>query len=416
MVSRALVINSGSSSVKYRLLADGEQVCGGAVERIGEPGGDARDHESALRQVLAGLDLAGLAVVGHRVVHGGARFTAPVVIDDDVIAAVEKLAPLAPLHNPANLAGIAAARSLLPQVPQVAVFDTAFHHTLPAAAATYAIDADVASRFGVRRYGFHGISHAYVARRTARLLARQLEEVNVITLHLGNGASACAVAAGRSIATSMGLTPLEGLVMGTRGGDLDAGVLLHLHRVAGMAMAEIDDLLHYDSGLQGLAGMNDMRQLLVARAGGDAAAGLAFDVYCHRVRSYVGAYYAVLGRVDAVTFTAGVGEHAAEVRAATLAGLDRLGIAVDDARNQRDEAIISPDGAPVTVCVHRRGTRDRRPGAGRGLMLATAQVSRRAACAPAPRRRPAAGWAAVGRCHCPPTAGRAGRRTPAVPA
>jgi acetate kinase len=351
VVSRILVVNSGSSSVKYRLFDGGDTVSHGIVERIGEPGASVADHDQALRQVMGELDLAGLAAVGHRVVHGGLRFTEPTLINDEAVAAIESLVPLAPLHNPPNLAGIAAARALLPDTPQVAVFDTAFHRSLPPAAATYAIDAEIAGRHGIHRYGFHGTSHAYVSRRTAALLDRPLAGVNVITLHLGNGASACAVAGGRSVATSMGLTPLEGLVMGTRSGDLDPAVVFHLHRAAGLTVDKIDELLNHRSGLQGLAGMNDMRELLAARALGDESAMLAFDVYCHRIKSYVGAYYALLGRVDAITFTAGVGENSAEVRAAALAGLDRLGIAVDAQRNRAGAPVISPDGAEVAVCV-----------------------------------------------------------------
>ncbi|QSB13201.1 acetate kinase [Natronosporangium hydrolyticum] len=353
-MSRALVINSGSSSVKYRLFTGDDPVATGLVERIGEPGGDAADHQQALAHLLDQLDLTDLAVVGHRVVHGGLRFSEPIVIDDEVVAGIEELVPLAPLHNPANLAGIAATRALLPAVPQVAVFDTAFHRTLPPAAATYAIDTEVARRYGIHRYGFHGTSHAYVARGTAALLGRPLAELNLITLHLGNGASACAVAGGRSVATSMGLTPLEGLVMGTRSGDVDPAVVAQLHRTAGMSVAEIDELLNQRSGLRGLSGHNDMRALLAARADGDPAAQLAFDVYCHRITSYVGAYYAQLGRLDAVTFTAGVGEHAAPVREAALANLHRLGIIVDPARNaavSTHARLISPDDAPVQVCV-----------------------------------------------------------------
>jgi acetate kinase len=350
-VSQVLVINSGSSSVKYRVFAGGEPTLGGMVARIGEPGGEAPDHDQALRGILGELDLAGLSAVGHRVVHGGRRFTEPTLVDDEVMAELQSLVPLAPLHNPPNLAGIAAARALLPDLPQVAVFDTAFHRTLPAPAATYAIDAGIAARYGIERYGFHGTSHAFVARRTADLLARPAADLNLITLHLGNGASACAVAGGRSVATSMGLSPLAGLVMGTRSGDLDPAIVFHLHRAAGLAPAEIDNLLNHHSGLLGLAGTNDMRQLLAARAAGDPAAQLAFDVYCLRIKSYVGAYYAQLGRVDAITFTAGVGEHAAEVRGAALAGLDRLGIIVDPARNAAGGPIISRAGAEVTVCV-----------------------------------------------------------------
>jgi acetate kinase len=353
-MSRVLVLNCGSSSVKYRLF-DGERTLAkGLIERIGEPGSSVADHDAALRTVMADTDLTGLAAVGHRVVHGGGRFTAPTPIDDTVVAAIEQLVPLAPLHNPANLAGIRVARKLLADVRQVAVFDTAFHHTLPAAAATYAIDAAVAARHGIHRYGFHGTSHAYVSRRTAALLGRPGEEVNVITLHLGNGASACAVEGGRSVATSMGLTPLEGLVMGTRSGDLDPAIVFHLQRHAGLDLDQIDDLLNHRSGMLGLCGANDMREVLARRAVGDPAASLAFDVYCRRIRAYVGAYYALLGRVDAVTFTAGVGENAVDVRAAALNGLERWGILVDQARNgadRRGERPISPDGAEVAVWV-----------------------------------------------------------------
>ncbi|KKJ99272.1 acetate/propionate family kinase [Micromonospora sp. HK10] len=351
-MSRILVLNCGSSSVKYRLY-DGDQVRDkGTVERVGEPGGGPADHESAVREIIDGLDLTGLAGVGHRVVHGGRKFSEPVLIDDAVFAAIEDLVPLAPLHNPANLAGIRVAREALPDTPQVAIFDTAFHHTLPEAVATYAIDREIAQRYGIRRYGFHGTSHAYVSRRAADLLGRPYAESNMITLHLGNGASACAVQGGRSVATSMGMSPLEGLVMGTRSGDLDPTVIFHLRREAGLGVDEIDDLLNHRSGLLGLTGVNDMREVLARRDAGDAAAALAFDVYCRRITSYVGGYYALLGRVDAVVFTAGVGEHAAPVRAASLAGLARLGIAVDPARNAGSgDRVISPDGAEVAVCV-----------------------------------------------------------------
>jgi acetate kinase len=352
--ARVLVLNCGSSSLKYRLFDGPLTVARGLVENIGEAGSPVTDHRAALRRVTDELDLGGLAAVGHRVVHGGVEFSAPVLIDDEVVAAVERLVPLAPLHNPANLAGIAVARALLPGLPQVAVFDTAFHRTLPPAAASYAIDAEVARKYGIHRYGFHGTSHAYVSRRTAALLDRPLTEVNTITLHLGNGASACAVRGGLSVATTMGLTPLPGLVMGTRSGDIDPGVIFHLHRVGGASLDEIDDLLNHRSGLRGLCGDNDMRDVLRRRADGDPAATLAFDVYAHRLRGYVGAYYAVLGRVDAVTFTAGVGENSPEVRAAALDGLGRLGIEVDPGRNtaaERGERLVSPDGAEVAVCV-----------------------------------------------------------------
>jgi acetate kinase len=259
---KILVLNSGSSSVKYRLYADEQTVDKGVVERV-------TDHDAALAEVTERLDLSDLDGVGHRVVHGGLRFSEPALVTDEVVAAVRELIPLAPLHNPANLAGIEVARRRLPGVPQVAVFDTAFHRTLPEEAATYAIDAELAREHGVHRYGFHGTSHAYVSRRVAALLGRPLETVNTITLHLGNGASVCAVEGGRSVATSMGLTPLQGLVMGTRSGDIDPGVLIYLARNAGMGVDDLDDLLNHRSGLQGLAGAGDMREVLSRRAAGD---------------------------------------------------------------------------------------------------------------------------------------------------
>ncbi|MGW4467890.1 acetate/propionate family kinase [Micromonospora sp. NPDC004704] len=366
-MSRILVVNSGSSSLKYRLYdgvdaGDETPVAGaggpvvlarGTVERIGEPGGGPANHESAIRQVLDRIDLTGLTGVGHRVVHGGQRFAEPTLVDDEVFGEITDLVPLAPLHNPANLAGIAVTRQLLPGVPQVAVFDTAFHRTLPEAAATYAIDAETARRYDIRRYGFHGTSHAYVSRRTAALLGRPYGQVNTITLHLGNGASACAVAGGRSVATSMGMGPLEGLVMGTRSGDLDPTVIMQLRRVAGLSVDEIDDLLNHRSGLYGLTGANDMREVLRRREAGDPAAELAFQVYCQRIRFYVGGYYALLGRLDAITFTAGVGEHAAPVRAAALENLNHLGILIDPDRNttQSGDRPISPETSRTPVYV-----------------------------------------------------------------
>ncbi|MFF3255229.1 acetate kinase [Actinacidiphila glaucinigra] len=360
--TRVLVLNSGSSSVKYQLLdmADGSRPAAGIVERIGEPGG-AVDHAEALKTVAdelaardLGLDSPELAAVGHRVVHGGTRFTAPTLIDDEVLAAVEELAPLAPLHNPANVTGIRVARDLRPDLPQVAVFDTAFHSTIPEQAYRYAIDRETADAHQVRRYGFHGTSHAYVSRATARLLGRDPAEVNVIVLHLGNGASASAVRGGECVETSMGLTPLEGLVMGTRSGDLDPAVVFHLARVGGMRVAEIDTLLNKRSGLLGLCGDNDMREIARRMAEGDAAAQLAFDVYVHRLRKYVGAYTAVLGRVDAIAFTAGVGENSAAVRAAAMGGLEALGVELDPVRNAvRGSAarVVSAGGSRVVVAV-----------------------------------------------------------------
>ena len=353
-MSRVLVLNCGSSSVKWRLFDGADTVDKGLVERIGESGRGPRDHEAALTGIVSSLDASAIDAVGHRVVHGGDRFAAPTLVTDDVVGAVRDLVPLAPLHNPVNLTGIEVARRLLPDVAQVAIFDTAFHRTMPAWARTYAIDTDVAARWGIQRYGFHGTSHAYVSRRTAELLGRPVADVNVVTLHLGNGASACAVAGGRSLITSMGLSPLEGLVMGTRSGDIDPAVIFHLRRVAGLDIDEIDDLLNRRSGMLGLAGANDMREIESRHERGDEAAALAFEVYCQRIKGYVGSYAALLGRLDAVTFTAGIGENSTSVRATALGGLDRLGIVVDPDRNDaatRDARVISPDGAPVAVCV-----------------------------------------------------------------
>jgi acetate kinase len=345
---RVLVLNCGSSSIKYRLFDGPSTAVKGLIEEIGGP---VAGFETALQRIMATVDLGGLAAVGHRVVHGGSAFSAPTIIDDEVVETIESLVPLAPLHNPAALAGIAVARKLLPDVPQVAVFDTAFHATIPAYARTWAIDASLAERWGVRRYGFHGTSHAYVARRTAEILGLDASAANIVTLHLGNGASACAVAGGRSMATSMGMAPQGGLVMGTRSGDIDPTVVFHLHRIAGLPIEEIERSLTRFAGLRGLTGESDIRTIQRRRAFGDAAATLAFDVYCHRIKEYVGAYLAVLGRVDAITFTAGIGENSAEVRAAALAGLEPLGIAIDPARNAEGAAVISPDGSRIAVCV-----------------------------------------------------------------
>ncbi len=373
-----LVVNSGSSSVKYQLVnpVGGEAIASGIVERIGEPDGALRhtyggnttkaqrhvpDHGAALREVLrffedVGPDLATAEIVGvgHRVVHGGAVFAEPTLVDDDVVRQIRALSPMAPLHNPGNARGIEVARDLLPDVPHVAVFDTAFFRTLPDAAATYALDREVAERWGVRRYGFHGTSHQYVSGKVARVLGRRVEELNTIVLHLGNGASASAVRGGVAVETSMGMTPLEGLVMGTRTGDIDPAVLVHLHRNAGMTVDEIDDLLNRRSGLKGLTGHNDLREVHRLVAEGDADARLGLDVYVHRLRKYVGAYTAVLGRLDVLAFTAGVGENDAVVRAAVCAGLEGLGIAIDPQRNAQrvtDATVVSPDGNPVTVMV-----------------------------------------------------------------
>jgi acetate kinase len=372
-----LVLNAGSSSLKYAVVDPdaGVETVRGHVDRIGSAeasvtqtgtGGstdrrvDAASHDAALQVMTdllheSGIGGRDLSAVGHRVVHGGARFTAPVVIDDEVLEAIDGLARLAPLHNPPAAAGIRSARSTYPDLPQVAVFDTAFFADLPPAASTYAIDRRIAAREDIRRYGMHGTSHRYVAGEAARFLGGDVARLDQIVLHLGNGASAAAIHRGRPADTSMGLTPLEGLVMGTRGGDLDPGVLLHLLRhVDGMDTDALEDLLHHRAGLQGLAGRHDFRDLLAAVDAGDEDAGLAYDVYCHRIRKYVGAYLAVLDGADVVTFTGGVGEHNARVRADSLAGLDRLGIEVDETRNAAEldgPRRISTDDSRVEVLV-----------------------------------------------------------------
>lgn len=347
---RVLVLNTGSSSVKYQLIETSTErrLAGGVVEEV-------VDHAAALaaigEELSDAIDAAGVDAVGHRVVHGGERFSEPTLIDDAVVAAVRDLVPLAPLHNPANLVGIEQARQRWPGVPHVAVFDTAFHRTLPPAAFRYAVPESWYAELGVRRYGFHGTSHQYVARRAADLLGRPLDEVDLITAHLGNGASMAAVARGRSVETSMGLTPLEGLVMGTRSGDIDPAVVAHVSRATGRDPLDVIGELDHTSGVRGLSGSSDMREILDRCDRGDARAQLAFDVFCHRVRKYVGAYLAVLGRCDAIVFTGGVGEHSAQVRAAALRGLGDLGIEVDPTRNDAHEQVVSVDGATIAVLV-----------------------------------------------------------------
>ncbi|HEY1531539.1 MAG TPA: acetate kinase [Galbitalea sp.] len=356
-MSQVFVVNSGSSSIKYQLVdvETGAAVGGGLIERIGEPGSQAKDHAAGMKIALDALgEGRELAAVGHRVVHGGTVFTEATVITPKVQKQIEKLSPLAPLHNPANLIGIRAAITALPDVPQVAVFDTAFHRTLKPDAYTYAIDAKIAKKYGVRRYGFHGTSHKYVSERAAAFLGRPLADTKTIVLHLGNGASVCAVDGGESIDTSMGMTPLPGLVMGTRSGDVDPAILGYLHREAGLSFTELDTLLNNQSGLIGLAGEGDMRDVQSAATKGDATAEAALAVYRHRIRHYVGAYLAQLGRLDALVFTAGVGENSVALRGQALEGLEGLGISVDPTRNAADsksERYISPDGSPVAVLV-----------------------------------------------------------------
>lgn len=342
MQNKILVLNSGSSSVKYRLFDLGQQdpvLATGLIERIGEPGNGIPDHRAAIAEIVRRLEASGhlpdgaaLAGIGHRVVHGGEAFRAAALVDDAVIAAIREAIPLAPLHNPPNLLGIEACREHWPAVPQVAVFDTAFHQTMPPRAYRYALPEACYRDLRIRRYGFHGTSFAYVTQRTAEHLGRPVESLNLILLHLGNGASACAVQGGRSIDTSMGLTPLAGLIMGTRCGDIDPGVALHLLRI-GKTPEDVDKLLNRESGLKGVAGSNDMRDVLARAEAGDEPARLALDLYAYRLKHYIGAYYAALGRLDALVFTGGIGEHAAPVREAACAGLEHLGMILDPAAN-----------------------------------------------------------------------------------
>ena len=329
---KVLVINCGSSTLKYQVVdtVSGRSVVKETIE-YGSAGSAA--VQPALKKVLDGVRETGaLGAVGHRVVHGGDRFHAPVTIDESVLSAIEACIPLAPLHNPANLAGIRAARDLLPSLPHVAVFDTAFHVRMPRRARTYAIEQAVAEQYGIRRFGFHGTSHAYVAGLAARHLDRPLNELRIITLHLGNGASACAVEFGGSVETSMGLTPLEGLVMGTRSGDIDAGAVLKLARELGID--ETDKLLNEASGLSGLSGAgHDLRNIETKAASGDDRARLAITVFAHRCRKYIGAYAAIMGGLDAIVLTGGIGENSASMRQRILQRLEFLGVVMDEDRN-----------------------------------------------------------------------------------
>lgn len=395
-MSVVLVVNSGSSSFKYQLIdMDTETVlASGLVERIGQAEGESThtvyfraassasglvegsvaatdatyrrtlpipDHTAGFRVMLdafaehgPSLDERAPVAVGHRVVHGGARFFEPTLITPLVEINIDELSVLAPLHNPGALQGIKAARAAFPDLPHVAIFDTAFHQSLPPSAYTYAIDRELAEAHRIRRYGFHGTSHKFVSEAAAAFVGRPLADLKQIVFHLGNGASVTAIDGGRSVDTSMGLTPLQGLVMGTRSGDIDPAVLFQLARRAAMSIDDLDTLLNKRSGLLGLAGVSDMRDLQDRVGQGDAAAALAFEVYLHRLRSYAGAYLAVLGGADVISFTAGVGENSPAVRAGALETLGFAGVELDRERNEtrgRGIRIISTDASPVTVLV-----------------------------------------------------------------
>jgi acetate kinase len=379
-----LVVNCGSSSIKYSLFrmesGGSEQVlASGLVEKIGEAASRLRhkaggsdqtrevrspDHQAAFGLMVQALSEGPGAVisgpheidaVGHRVVHGAEQFKESARLSDEVLRAIEACVPLAPLHNPPNLTGIRAALALMPNVPQVAVFDTAFHESLPKHAFLYAIPYELYDKHRIRRYGFHGTSHRYVTEVAARVLGRPLGETNVITCHLGNGCSMAAVLGGKSVDTSMGLTPLEGLVMGTRSGDIDPALVFHLVRSLGLSVDQVDNLLNRKSGLLGVSGVsNDMREVLAAAEGGNERARLALDIFCYRLRKYIGAYTAVLGRVDALVFTGGIGENNALIRRQSCGGLESMGYALDAARNTaagRGPRDLATEASPKRILV-----------------------------------------------------------------
>ena len=380
MSRHVLVLNSGSSSIKFQLVdpeKDSTQppYVSGLVERIGEEDGVVNlkfsgqkieitepiaDHASGLDRAFELMDEHGvgpesvdIAAVGHRVVHGGRLFSGPELITDEIVGMIRDLIPLAPLHNPANIVGIEESRKLLPDVPHVAVFDTGFFHTMPPAAALYPLNAEVASKFDIRRYGFHGTSHEFVSKQVPDLLNKPAEEINQITLHLGNGASCAAIRGGQAVDTSMGLTPLAGLMMGTRTGDIDPGVIFHLYR-NGMSIDEIDNLCNRQSGLKGVSGVNDFRVLQERMDDHDPDAWAAYQMYVHQLRRYIGSYMLILGRLDAITFTAGVGENHVGIRRDSMAELENFGIKIDDELNSQPNdgpRLISADDSKVKVFV-----------------------------------------------------------------
>ena len=346
-----LVVNSGSSSLKYQVLdADnGQSLLSGLLERVS-------DHQEAFATMLQEINETNFEIqaVGHRVVHGGAKFSKPSLITNEVISEIEQLVPLAPLHNPGNLSGIKAAIKAFPGLPQVAVFDTAFHQTMPASSYSYAIDESMAAEYGVRKYGFHGSSFAFVSAQAAAFIGVEKSEFNAVILHLGNGASACAIRSGVSFDTSMGISPLPGLVMGTRSGDIDPAIIFYLHNVAGLGFEQIDLLLNKSSGLLGLTGSADLRDVLAKADAGDVASKTAIEVYVQRIKHYLGAYMAELGSIDAVVFTAGVGENSDTIRELVCQGLEGLGIELDQDLNRnslRVSRVISKTSSKVKVLV-----------------------------------------------------------------
>ena len=380
---KILVINCGSSSIKYSLFdMDSLRVLiSGLFERIGEPQSihkyhspDANgtmheissnlritDHRQGLSSIIQILQQSGiiksitdLYAIGHRVVHGGELFQQPTLIDKAVLTKIRKMIPLAPLHNPANLMGIEVTLQEAKNTPQVAVFDTAYHQSMPAHAFHYAIPRELYQQEHIRRYGFHGTSHFYVAKQAAILLHKSLNSLNLITLHLGNGGSVTAIRQGKSIDTSMGMTPLEGLVMGTRSGDIDPAIPFYLNQIRGMSSVEIDNMLNKESGLKGLCGENDMRAIHQMASTGNENAQLAIDLYCYRIKKYIGAYCGALGQVDAIVFTGGIGENDAQIREIICTGLEIMGIAIEPNKNNQPNVIhqdISKNKSPVAILV-----------------------------------------------------------------
>ncbi|MDB4349527.1 acetate kinase [Omnitrophica bacterium] len=359
-----LIINSGSSSIKYKLFdvkSDNHLLARGVVEKIGLRGSRLRDHNAAIKFILKSLmreeggvldDPSEIRAVGHRVVHGGERFKGSVIINNGVIKAIRRFSRLAPLHNPPNLLGIEACKRSLPDIPQVAVFDTAFYQTLPESHYIYAIPYSLYKKDGIRRYGFHGTSHKYVAIRTAAVLKRPIGRLKIITCHLGNGCSMTATKNGKAQDTSMGFTPLEGLVMGTRSGNIDPIVILYLMERKGMKRDDIDRLLNKKSGLLGVSGVSsDMRDVYKALKRGNKRARLAFDIFIHRIRGYIGAYAAGMDGVDAITFTAGIGENHPPTRRAVCANLGFLGVRIDNRKNNANNVVISKPDSKVKVLV-----------------------------------------------------------------
>ncbi|MGQ9880146.1 MAG: acetate/propionate family kinase [Armatimonadota bacterium] len=356
-----LVVNCGSSSVKYRLFSDSLERARGLIERVGSA--ETPNHTVAVRQMFeqishidGGLPIEEIHAIGHRVVHGGEAFTGSVVITPQVIEAVEACATLAPLHNPPNLLGIRACMEQAPQAIQVAVFDTAFHHTLPPRAYLYALPYELREKYGIRRYGFHGTSHRYVSERVIERLKQEnalQTPSKVICCHLGNGSSITAVLDGESVDTSMGMTPAEGLVMGTRSGDIDPAIILHLQRTLGWDADRVDRLINKEGGLLALAGVSDMRDVEARAQAGDRKAQTAFEVFCYRVIKYIGAYAAAMNGVHAIAFTAGIGENSSAVRSRVCASLEYLGVRIDETANRegRGERCISTPDSPVKVYV-----------------------------------------------------------------